>query len=69
MLTWKLEISHLRPALVRLPSPALSRVFSSLEHGQVTLKIWDQEQLLPTGQITGTIRLGLFWLLSSSSPR
>lgn len=47
MLIWKLEINHFREAIVLLPSPALRHVagvFSSPDHGQVTLKIWDQEQ-------------------------
>lgn len=66
VLTWKLEISHLSQALVLLPSPAVRHavgVFSSLNHGQVTPEIWDQNQLFSTGQITGTAELVLFWLL------
>lgn len=48
MLAWKLEISHLRQTLFLLPSPALRHavgVFISLDHSQVTLKIWGQNQL------------------------
>jgi len=63
MLTWKLDISLSRQAVVLLPSPALKHaagVLSSLDHGQVTLKMWDQEQLSSTGQITGTTQLVLF---------
>lgn len=66
MPTWKLEISHVRQAAV-LPSPALRHVvgvFSSLDHGLITLKIWDQDQLFSTGQITKTTNPACFILVA-----
>lgn len=70
MLTWNMEISHVRQAPV-LPSPALRHsvgVFSSLDHGQVTLKIWDQDQLFSTGQITETTNPVCFILVAFFFP-